>query len=678
MQKLGERYIYRIRKLRKIESQPSYSFQTQSSLALIIACSELIWINFGNFATRILNSFSPFENSDPTELRDKGSVALLLFLIAMFSVWPEKYLMIKNQYLAKFLEYSSWILIIGSIGSIDRYRDDLPNVMWEGFGLQFALACLALTFLTLIFRARDPKIPAKLSLLISKSSAVLQVLIIGLIYLPSILNFPKAILSKGGTRYAMNEILAPLAGLIPNSTFNSQYSAVLGFPLLLLPKVYSNNQIPFIATGYINLLIALEFVFLAFILKKIFPRMKFLTCLFFSVTVPLVTIPNSMGPSSSIVASLTAIPGRTFLPICALLFTLLWIEKRTYIHVVTSAIFTTLAFFNNFEFGITFAGSIFLFILISIYAKFNIFSQKSVGQYFLFVVITSAIYLGGLSIFGTGYDPRKHLLFTRSFAANFGSIPIPKFGLYIFVYTIYALSLILSLRYLRNKRSEIASDRSLMSAISVGAIVGLWVCSSMFYYAGRSVNSGQLQFFLIPLPIVVAVLIRIHNVVSDSDSNLKRFVFSAPVAILFLASMPFAALIQAPNPSVHFSRFTNTSNEWTVDSISTTDFGRSFKAFLGQQNPKDIGYYGLDGNLYSLAFNIKNLTSVNSPFDVWISPRIYVTVCGDISTSGVDTFVAPQSEIPEHEIVNFCNFSGIVFKQKSADGQLLIYEIKQL
>lgn len=661
-------------------SQPKsdIAFQTQTNLALMIAGSELLWINFGQFATRLFGPLSFFENSDPTELRDKGSVALLVILISMFSLWPEKYLIIKNQYLAKFLEYSSWMLIICSIGSIDRYRDELPNVMWEGFGLQFVLACLALTFLVLIFRARDPKIPAKLRSLIPKSFAVLQVLIIGLIYLPSILNFPKAILSKGGTRYAINEILAPLAGLIPNSTFNSQYSAVLGFPLLLLPKVYSNNQTPFIATGYINLLIALEFVFLAFILKKIFPRIKFLTCLFFSVTVPLVTIPNNMGPSSSIVASLTAIPGRTFLPICALLFTLFWIEKRTFIYVVTSAIFTTLAFFNNFEFGITFAGSMFLFIFISISAKFNIFSRKSVGKYFLFVFITSATYLGGLSLFGNGYDPHRHLLFTRSFAENFGSIPIPKFGLYIFVYTIYALSLIICLRYLRNNRNEIASDRSLMSAISVGAIVGLWVCSSMFYYAGRSVNSGQLQFFLIPLPIVVSILIRIHNVVSDSDSNVKQFVFSAPVAILFLASMPFAALIQAPNPAVHFSRFTNTSNEWTVDSISTTDFGRSFKTFIGKQNYKDIGYYGLDGNLFSLAFGIRNLTTVNSPFDVWISPRIYTTVCNDISKSGVGTFVAPQSEIPEHEIINFCSFSGVIFKQKSADGQLLIYEIKQL
>jgi hypothetical protein len=677
MQKLGERYIYRIRQLRESQSQASYSFQTQTSIALIVACSELIWINFGNFATRILNSFSHFENSDPIELRDKGSVVLLIFLVSVFSLWPEKTLIIKNRNLARLLEYSSWMLIVCSVGSIDRYREDLPNIMWEGFGLQFTLSCIALTVSVLVFRTLDLQIPSKIGSLTAKSISVIQILLIGVLYLPSILNFPKAILSKGGSRYALNEILAPLAGLIPNSSFNSQYSAILGMPLLLIPKIYSSNQIPLIATGYINLLIALVFVFSAVILKKIFPRMKFLSCLFFSVTIPLVTIPNSMGPSSSIVASLTAIPGRTFLPISTLLFTILWIEKRTYIHAVISAVLTSLAFFNNFEFGITFAGSIFLFIIISVFTKSNIFSNKTIGLYYFFVVFTSTTYVGGLSIFGNGYDPRKHLLFTRSFAENFGGIPIPKFGLYIFIYTIYALSLILSIRQLRKLHGGIASDKSLVSAISVGVILGLWVCGSMFYYAGRSVNSGQLQFFLIPLPIVVAVFIRIYNDVSGSGSNARQFLFSAPVAILFLASMPFAALIQAPNPNVNFKRLTNTSNEWTVDSISTTEFGTSFKTFIGQQNSNDIGYYGLDGNLFSLAFDIKNLTTVNSPFDVWISPRIYITVCNDISKSGVGTFVAPQSEIPEHEIANFCSFSGVTFKQKSADGQLLIYEITQ-
>jgi hypothetical protein len=249
---------------------------------------------------------------------------------------------------------------------------------------------------------------------------------------------------------------------------------------------------------------------------------------------------------------------------------------------------------------------------------------------------------------------------------------MPKFGLYVFIFSILAISASIALKTSGWMRLKPRSSQESNVAVIVGVVVGLWSSFSLLYYAGRSTNASQLQIFLIPLPIAIAAIIQLcsHNY---DRIQLKNLFSNSPLILLLLCSLPLSSVLQAPNPSNEFDRFTHGQYAWSTDSVKNTPEGIAISEFVTQNNDQRIGYFGRYGNLVELALPITNASSVNYPFDLWMSPLIEDIACRDISKVEFEIIIVPQEDLPENEVGSFCSSAGLVFNGPDASNKLFIY-----
>jgi hypothetical protein len=474
-------------------------------------------------------------------------------------------------------------------------------------------------------------------------------------------------------RWSLNELIAPITGKFPLANFTSQYSSLLGFPLLPFKWILSNDQIPLVALMYVNFLIVSQFLLMGLIVKKILPRIPYIYCLFASCSIPLVQHSANREFSSTIVSALTATPSRTFLPIVGIITLIYWNEKQTRRLAIATGSICMLSAINNLEFGLWFGATVTAIVVWSHFSNNEYFNRNLISYFYLSVISTLGIYLLSAKIFGGSFDMRRYIVFVRAFGKNdFGSIPMPKFGLYVFVFSILAISASTALKTSGWMRQKIGNSQEKNTAIIVGVVVGLWSSFSLLYYAGRSTNAGQLQIFLIPLPIAIAAIVQLcsHN---KDQIHLKNLFSNSPLILLLLCLLPLSSVLQAPSPRNELDRFAHGQYAWNIDSVKNTPEGFAISEFVTLNSDQRIGYFGRYGNLVELALPITNASSVNFPYDLWMSPLIKDMACRDISEVKFEIIIVPQEDLPENEVISFCSSAGLVFNGPDASNKLFIY-----
>ena len=660
---------------REIRSSPVYLLLIVT--VLVVATSEILWINAGHLFTNWLAKYWIFKGMEPIELKDRLSIAILLALIPVCSALPvEKMGLLRSRRIMAFLEAVAVVVIMISVGWMTYYRPGTPKTMWEGFGIIIAATTSAVAVLIALSRKRLSSISIKWRTRYSRIGLTIVTSLLAASYFTSIMSFPNGITSVWAMRWSLNELIAPLAGTYPLLNFTSQYSSLLGYPLVILKVIASKELWPLFVLMYINILIILQFLMMGHLIKKMFPKFSYVTCLFIPCSIALVQLPLGRDTTSSIIASLTATPSRTFLPILGMTVCTYWASTKKHKYAIATGFTCAITAINNLEFGIWFALVVSTVAIASYLKLLNFFERNTIRLFFYIFTSTIGVLLIITHMVSKPYDYRRHIIFLRAFGKDgFGNIAMPKFGLFVFVFVIFVLAPVLAAMVSLKPRPTEPLENSLRNATLVGFIVGPWSIFSLLYYAGRSTNAGQLQVFLIPLSLCIFAIIRMTFYQFHESLNIWRLMLLSPTIVLLLLIFPFSLIIQAPNPLSEIDRWSQSQNQWTLEAIRTSEVGLSLQAFLNENSSTRVGYFGNNGNLIEISIGIENLGTINYPYDLWMSPLIYDLLCKDLHRRIGYQLLVPVSDLPENEVQGFCAAYGTTYTGLDPTGLLHVYNL---
>jgi hypothetical protein len=225
-----------------------------------------------------------------------------------------------------------------------RYFEELKGVLWFGFGANVALLTVVLAVLVhRTFTSEDNS-----SVRIPIGITYVFWIIFATFYLPSFLQFTYGLIDLPHSRYVFNEMAAPAAGMLPLSDFTSQYSSLMGYPLLLVAafqKSIVNTLLPY----WISFLTLTVIGSLAYLLKRFFRELPLGICIVFPTCLLLV----KQSPNETIGGSLgflmSALPVRSFFPVICGLFLVIAIQKSfRMVQSILLGLLSGLAVLNNF------------------------------------------------------------------------------------------------------------------------------------------------------------------------------------------------------------------------------------------------------------------------------------------------------------------------------------------
>jgi len=646
----------------------------------VISLSLVLWMALGERITRRMTNLPLLRGTDELEIRDRVSVLLLLALIptcALLGTASHK--TTQNQRIQSLINWIAISSLILSFSWVTHYRKDSIGLIWSGFGEKIGLVAILGVFVLIVLQNLTAFTDTINTAVIQRVFHPFAFIISVGFYIPSIFQFPNGITDLHATNWSLNEFIAPVTGHIPFSNFTSQYTSLLGLPLVVVKIVASNSAIPMIATIWVDALIAFEIYLIARLIKQIFPHLLFWFCFAIPTVLIFVKVQPNEVQGSSIAAAMTAMPSRTLLPIVALTFLVKWVVeksiRRRLILAITTGLVTGFTLINNFEFGFTAAVSVFVIVFLNSIWSTRSIKLSEVAAFIASFVGSFLVFKLGMLMTGNELHASRSIAFTRTFGKQgFGNIPMPKFGLFIFFYSILAVAAIVGLRSSKWFSLTI-TDGLERKAQVISVFVGIWSSVSLFYYAGRSTNASQLQIFLIPLSLAIFSILRIQHARSHSTGKgtFSGFLRGGSPITFFLSVLPIVALMQAPSPSYEFRRWTQSEFVWTVESVRSSAAGKAVMEYIRENPNSRVGYFGKNPNLTQLALGVQSVLGVNDPFDLWMSATIRDLACADISKYQVDVVVIPVGQVPERERLMLCAPEGLRYVGLSSDNVLDIY-----
>ena len=612
------------------------------------------------------------------EIRDRLSVALVCMLIPIFAFLnTEKILYKANKFAIGVVSWVIFAAMILSMGWTTNYRGESDPSSWGGFGPGIAIAALVIMLGLYLFgdqiKTKHWWRTARFSTL--TNSAIWTILIV--CYLPSFLQFPNGMISSASD-WSLNEYLGAITGHVPLSNFTAQYSNLLGAPLFFLSGVSSTSTIPLFVLLWINSLVIIELMLMAYLIRSMFPRFMYSVCFGIPTILIFGKVWIGQNQRSSLSETMTALPGRTLLPIVAISLLTAGIkvnfsfQRKLYFGFTGLA--AGIALLNNFEFGATAAVAIFLTILLGMVSPHKYFRFLEFVLYLFGLFCAYALVRIIFALTENEFQISRLFTYSRVFGAQgFGSIPMPKFGLFIFIFSTLSTAAILGMKSFWG----LLNSKTLVPGLLAGQVnsmfFGLWGTMSLLYYAGRSVNPGQLQFLLIPLSLAIPSILRVFLADLGGSSsqvlNVKRI---APLLLLW-STLPIVALLQAPNPKIEFQRLTNSGTSWSIDSVRSSARGVSIDKYIIENPNVELGYFGKNPNLTQLSYEIQSVMGVNQPYDIWQSTTLYDHACRDITGFKARIIIVPIDDIPESQVGSFCASVGLVYVGLSEDGLLHVY-----
>lgn len=594
-----------------------------------------------------------YRNNENFELFDKVIYVAHFALILVF--------FLRNFHKSKavniLLSISAILILLFGVITTDVYEQSGIKLveLWSGFGIS---VFIVLIIITLGFFLAKKSTSFNL-ILNSSTLKVTIVLVLSCIYGLSLWQTKDSIIDFGHTKYILNESLTLSAYRIPYSNFIPQYSI-------------SYNVFTFFASKFmdidkqLDLLMILLFLFslLAIILAIRIASIAFKTnrIMFpFLIIVPLTLLTPGLTRSStfgSIAALFSGIPVRLFpVIILFLLYFNLFLkntEAKNYsIRSVFVGIFGGLVIWNSPDFGLVGVASLYIsIILIKLFSK----SLKVLQTFYLSagVLLGLALYPALLTFLGYKINLDYLAFFTRQFGSGFSSQPINPIGPIIVMFPL--LFILLSFHFIIGFNAKHNEKFVLINSFT-GVFFSIFCILSFPYYVNRSIVSGQLQLYLLPISISLAILIGFllqRNYFKDLRSNfIGRNYYKTLVnlPLVILCFLPISTLILFPNPKIELTRiFTDkkfsdlifppeTLRKWPPSTISITmdniDLAKSF----AKNDSKNVAYFGSMSNYISVKKDIKGVNVFNSPDDFLISKSSLKLGCNFLTSRNQDYLI---------------------------------------
>jgi hypothetical protein len=265
--------------------------------------------------------------------------------------------------------------------------------------------------------------------------------------------------------------------------------------------------------------------------------------------------------------------------------------------------------------------------------------------------------------------------FTRQFGSGFGAIPITLMGPVLIIFPVIFLILYFHIKinaFYRNTRYHLLQNSF------IGLFFSFFIIVTFPYFINRSIASGQLQIFLLPISISLGSLLgtfsnigffKTLNSFVISKKLLNLFLYS-PLLIIF--SLPFSTLSLFPNPSIELPRILgrDLNSTWPPNKLKNTLDNVELASQFAHQENVTVAYFGSFSNYIALEKKIEVANLYNSPFDFLISSQSYDQGCSYLRSINSQYLILDYSASETFKIVmditkksNFCDayvFSNIL------------------
>ena len=611
-----------------------------------------------------------------SEIQDRKIyvIYLLIVIFFVFLIFTQKKILLSRNS-SNALSFVALITIFSATMTTNNYLD-YKGTLWFGFGAKVALSTLF--FIILIHKRYSSALGIHFSF--SPKVSLFFWMIFIVIYLPSFLQFSSGVIDLDHSLYIFNEMSAPLANKFPLSNFTSQYGALMGYPLLVIKAIDKKLIITFLPY-WTSLLTVLSIFAVAFTMKRLFRDLPFGIALVFPTCLILVKHGSGNSQWGSLAQLTSALPVRTLLPIICGLTLVIAIQKSfSRVFLVLLGIFAGLCSINNFEFGFTAAFALFITVttlcLLS-YVSFRNTIWVLFGFTFSIGAFTCLLQLSGNSM-----QPSRWSAFSVGFNNGFGSVEMPNFGTYVLVFCVLSIGVVGGLFRLSsaNGTKALGGNTNSVASSALALYAGSWGIFCLPYYVARSINSGQLQIFLIPVTLVIiGVLANFCNLDKSKLLIVKIPIFKKTSMIrnsplLFIFCLPLASLLQFPLPSVEWQRLISEGETFSASSLSDWEVVRQIKSYkLGNQN-SSIGVITNFSNLVSIASETTSIIELNDLSDIQIDEHLKENFCESINRSRVEFMIVDGSLIGTLELSNLCELSN--FRYQESYQSLNIYKFE--
>ncbi len=516
---------------------------------------------------------------------------------------------------ALFEAFTSIIVLYCSVSIISELTD-FKN-LWYGYGIKIASLGIigSLAVYWLLHKAGKT---------ISRVLGFISIIGFCFVYIPSGMQTANSLIDTYHSAYVINEVLAPSNGSYPLSNFVSQYTSLLGylFAVIFRNAASFDNAVLFLS-GLALLTVALYILSIARALPK---RIKYFSILLFIPGVLITKQPEDTY-SSSIFVLFSSVPVRHFFaPLIALALTA---NLSTIRSIRNSAIIGSLCGFaivNNFESGI-----VYLIASITVLV-FEEDSFERAARNSLIHLIAAVFSMALFLIYVYAISGSVHLVylvkFAGGFGTGFGALPMPDFGLWVFVFSYLAASTVTGLTFIRKNctgvvlqdnalRPKYRNEPSMAHLASFYALSGLGMLP---YYINRSSNFGQLQHILVYLfaavvPMSVLVCSNLRRSGANTPSIQKYLITGLA---LFPLGVSLSSLISMPSLRLAYQRIINSNHTAEIYASMGAVIVNDFKSRPGNQDLKFAGTIMDFGNVISSFSGTTNLLPANNRSDIEI------------------------------------------------------------
>jgi hypothetical protein len=553
--------------------------------------------------------------------------------------------------------FGSSALLITSLGILGIEQHDpingvvLSNRLWLGFG-PFVLV-LALLISGFVFKI----IQWKSLGMIWKVSIGLLVTVNCLLAIPSFWQSSKTVIDADHSEYVINEMIAPLTGQWPYSSFIPQYQTFYGF--LLKPFAGSMDaaqlsSLAFIGLTFISYLTIALGVCLAWLALD-----KRSWILAIGLIVPftaLTQFPNREGYMGSIASLLSGLSIRVFPGLLLLFFVIQVLKKfkdslkfQRYLWIALIGFLAGVVSWQSQDFGI--AAAITAFLVIALAGSSQLIDVKTTLSYIAGFVPGFSAYPAFAAVSGNSVDFGYFLFFARQFGSGFGAERIRTLGPVIVILPLIVLLVVAHGTYLYKSKLKNSSSSSNYHNSLIGFAFSVWTFAGFTYFLNRSYASGQMQVLFLSIAISLAALIGIvlksadlelpsGFLLSQSARKNKNFFWVLPLALIF--SLPFSTILLTPNPKVEMARINEGSvtPRWPKPTIIASVADAKVASEFAKDNNLTIGFFGASAAYVERETGVRSLSILNSPFDLAMSQQTIKVSCDYLAKINPDVIVA--------------------------------------
>ena len=518
-----------------------------------------LWTLIGDDLSQPLGTLSLFEKLNLFEIRDRLSPAIVVFVIIAILIFFQRIKSdsVNTQVVVAALTSGGFLL------SISSYLID-DDVAWAGLGKSVAVFGLALAIVVLYFQPKIQQSTVGNKKIVPLVSALCLVALVA-IYLPSIAQFSGGIIDLFASSTVFNELLLPVTGITPLGNFASQYTSMLGWPLLALkgfsPEVIMNGVLV-----WLFVLTLFQIMAIAGIGKSIFRKIPYPLILLYVSSLILMKGEKQDEIAGSIVGSFFSIPSRTFFPsvLGLILVNALFENKRKQVYQIVLGALLPITALNNLEFGVP--AVIAIMIVVLAFYRLHHVDRKAIVIKFGAAVATFGIIALVFLLRSAPLDLGLWTAMVRAQGSGgYMNVPMPVIDTYLLVFAILSSGIVIGLKSMSS-----TTNPNVLKSSAIAIFAGAWGVMSMPYYTGRSWPS-HIQVFFVPLTICIfgiAGIFYYSNYFAAKKLTALEKIVRLPLMLTLV--LPIATLMIAPDPTTEWPRATGGGSEWSFENQSKT------------------------------------------------------------------------------------------------------------